>query len=46
MPQEIIKSITKDEKITIPKKIRTKCKFKRYVEIIEKDEYIEVRPHR
>lgn len=46
MPQEIIKPISVDGKITIPKKIRERCKFKRYVEVVEKDGYIEVRPHR
>jgi AbrB family looped-hinge helix DNA binding protein len=42
----VIRSVSKDGKITIPKKMREKYGFKRYVEIIEKEKGIEVRPHR
>lgn len=42
----IIKPVSKDGKITIPKKLREKYKLENYVEIVEKKEGVIVRPHK
>jgi|Deesub1362A_J573_1020465.scaffolds.fasta_scaffold02647_9 AbrB family looped-hinge helix DNA binding protein len=44
MAERIIRPITKDGKVTVPKKLREKYRIKDYVVFVESDEGILIKP--